>query len=296
MTRVTRARQPLRVGLSTCPNDTFAFHGLLSGAVRAPGIELEFELADVEELNQRMAAGELDVAKTSAHAMLALAERVWVLSSGSALGFGVGPLLLAAPGRPTSLPLAAGARVLAPGRWTTASLLFRLLCTPVAPTREGAGPAPEPLEQVLFSSILPRLAAGSADYGVCIHEARFTWQEHGVGLVADLGTLWEQRTGAPLPLGGICARRDLGRERVRDLARLLRRSIEWGHAHREECLQSMRRHAQEASDAVLWSHVELYVNDWTLELGAEGRRALELLASQAREAGLLAPGARLEVA
>ncbi|NOT30099.1 MAG: hypothetical protein HOP15_06600, partial [Planctomycetes bacterium] len=107
--------RPVRVGISTCPNDTFAFHALLTGAVTTPGLELEFVLADIEELNQRMLRGELELAKTSAHAMLALAARVWVLPSGAALGFGVGPLLLSAPGRPTQLPLPGEARVLAPG-------------------------------------------------------------------------------------------------------------------------------------------------------------------------------------
>jgi len=278
--------QALRIGLSTCPNDTFAFHALLTGVVRAPGLELEFRLADVEELNEAMLAGELDLAKTSTHAMLALAERVVVLPVGSALGFGVGPLLLAAPGRALGLPLEHDSLVLAPGTWTTATLLFRLLHT-----------APVALEQTVFSAILPRLAERSADYGVCIHEARFTWREHGLGCVADLGTLWEERTGTPLPLGGLCARRDLGSATIAALARAVRASLEWGLSHRPECLVTMRRHAQEQSDAVLWSHVDLYVNDWTLDLGDEGRSALDTLGRLAREAGLVRAGARaLEVA
>lgn len=266
--------RPLRVGISTCPNDTFAFHALLSGALRPEGLELEFVLADVEELNQRMLRGELDLAKTSFHAMLAMASRVWVLASGAALGFGVGPLLLSARGRPTTLPLAADAHVLAPGRWTTASLLLELL-----------HPTPLRQEQVLFSSILPRLAAGSADYGACIHEARFTWRAHGLGCVADLGQLFEQRAGLPLPLGGLCVSRELGRARAVELARVVRRSLEWGHAHRGECLTSMRAHAQEQSDDVLWAHVDLYVNEWTLELGPVGREALAALGRMARERG-----------
>src|SRR5262249_13928250 len=149
--RVSRA---LRVGLSTCPNDTFAFHALLSGAVRASGLELEFVLADVEELNERMLRGELELAKTSYHAMLAMAQRVCVLPCGSALGFGVGPLLLSAPGRPAEFPLAPTARVLAPGRHTTAALLLELL-----------HPGPLRIEHARFSDILPRLACGDADYG-----------------------------------------------------------------------------------------------------------------------------------
>jgi len=276
----------LRIGISTCPNDTFAFHALLEGRVRPRGLELEFLLADIEELNRRMLAGELDLAKTSYHAMLVLGKRVCVLPCGSALGFGVGPLLLAAPRRAAALPLPAGALVLAPGTWTTASLLFRLL-----------HPEPVSLEQTVFSDILPRLSAGKADYGVCIHEARFTWREHGLGLVADLGTLWEERAGTALPLGGLCADRGLGAPTIAELVRAVRASLEWGLAHREACLATMRRHAQEQSDAVLWSHVDLYVNEWTLDLGEVGRNALRALSRLARERGLVgAESPDLEVA
>jgi 1,4-dihydroxy-6-naphthoate synthase len=275
---------PIRVGLSTCPNDTFLFHGLLTGAVRPRGLELEFVLADVEELNQRMLRGELALSKTSFHAMLAMAERVWVLECGAALGFGVGPLLLAAPGRPTDLPLAPGALVLTPGRWATAALLLRLL---------HAGPLR--VEHARFSSILPRLAAGDADYGACIHEARFTWRTHGVGFVGDLGGLYEQRAGSPLPLGGLCAARSLGREAAAELARSVRASLEWAFAHRAECLPTMRRHAAEQSDEVLWAHVDLYVNAWTRALGPEGRAALTTLARLARDGGALPAAPDLEV-
>jgi 1,4-dihydroxy-6-naphthoate synthase len=278
--------RPLRVGLSTCPNDTFLFHALLTGAVRAP-FELEFVLADIEELNQRMLAGELELAKASFPAMLAMAERVWVLPTGAALGFGVGPLLLAAPRCPTALPLAEGGTVLAPGRWTTAALLLKLL------ESELFTGAPR-VEQTVFSSILPRLAAASADYGACIHEARFTWREHGVGFVADLGQLFERRTGAALPLGGLCVSRALGRGLAEVLATTVRSSLEWGLAHRPECLATMRAHAQESSDEVLWAHVDLYVNEWTLELGSVGREALAALSRSARASGVALGGA-LEV-
>jgi 1,4-dihydroxy-6-naphthoate synthase len=278
--------QTIRVGLSTCPNDTFAFHALLTGAVDA-GLPLAFVLADVEELNQRMLDGELDLAKTSVHAMLAMAERVRVLSCGAALGFGVGPLLLAAPGCATRPPLSSSARVLTPGRWTTAALLLELF----APELFERAPRWEP---VVFSSLLPRLAAGTADYGACIHEARFTWREHGLGLVADLGTLFERRTGTALPLGGLCVSRRLERGTALTLQAAIRRSIEWGLAHRAECLPTMRRYAQEQSDAVLWAHVDLYVNEWTVELGAAGREALGALGRLARDNGRL-PGAELSL-
>lgn len=274
----------LRLGLSTCPNDTFALHALLTGAVRPEGFALDFQLADVEELNRALLEGALDATKASFHAMLRCAREIVVLPAGSALGFGVGPLVLAAPGRPTGWPLPRGAHVLAPGEWTTATLLFRLLHRSEAR-----------LEQVVFSDILPRLERGEADYGVCIHEARFTWRDHGLGHVLDLGSAWESRTGVGLPLGGLCARRHLGEATLRELARCLRASIEWGLASREACLPTMRRYAQEHSDAVLWSHVDLYVNDRTVDLGPEGRAAIGALGRLASAAGLLEPGVALEV-
>ena len=277
--------RPVRIGISTCPNDTFTFHALLAGEVEIPGVELSIELMDVEQLNQRLHAGELDLAKASFHAMLIRSEALWVLPSGAALGFGVGPLLLGAPGRAAERAvLPTSAHVLCPGRWTTATLLFRLL-----------HPEPVELEQRLFSAILPELSAGRADYGVCIHEARFTWREHGVRFVEDLGASWEQRTGVALPLGGLAVRRELGRELAQRLARGVRASLEWGLARREACLPTMRRHAQEQSDAVLWSHVELYVNEWTVELGPAGREALRTLSRLAREQRLLPePAGELE--
>lgn len=274
----------LRLGLSTCPNDTFLFHALLEGLVQVRGLELEFVLADVEELNERMLRGELELSKTSVPAMLAMAERVWVLPVGMAVGFGVGPLLLAAPGRALDFPLASGARVLAPGRHTTAALLVELL-----------QPHDVALEHVVFSEILPRLAAGRADYGVCIHEARFTWQQHGLGLVCDLGAEFERRTGSALPLGGLVAARTLGAEVARELAGALGASLDWALAHRAETLPTLRRHAQELSDDVLWAHVDLYVNAWTRELGPIGRRALTELSRLARERGSRASAGELLV-
>ncbi len=279
-------RSALRLGISTCPNDTFAFHALLAGELAPPPGEPPFEivLLDVQELNERMLAGELDVAKVSFHAALRMARDVVVLPSGSALGHGVGPLVLAA--EPTRAErVAPDARVLCPGEWTTATLLWRLF-------HPGAGR----VEQVVFSAIMPALRARRADLGVCIHEGRFTWREQGLALVEDLGDTWASRADAPLPLGGLVARRSLGPERVAAVQTAVRASLEWGHAHPAACLASMRRWAQELADDVLRAHVELYVNERTLELGAEGGRALDALARLAGEAGVVAPGTRLEIA
>lgn len=263
----------VHLGISTCPNDTFAFHALMAGRVDPRGLDFRVELADVEELNRRLAAGEFDVAKGSFHAALKLAGELGVLPSGSALGFGNGPLLLA---RAAGTRPGPGSRVLAPGANTTASLLYRLFHP------DGAEP-----EQVVFSEILPALERGAADFGVCIHEGRFTYAEHGLALVEDLGERWEAATGAPLPLGGIFARRSLPLDLLRAVAETIADSLEYAYAHPEETLPTMRAHAVELDDAVIRAHVELYVNDWTRELGPEGRRALAELSRRAAAAGVL---------
>ncbi|MCP3920857.1 MAG: 1,4-dihydroxy-6-naphthoate synthase [bacterium] len=274
----------LRIGISTCPNDTFAFHGLMTGAVDAHGLELEFTLGDVEELNRALLAGEFDLAKGSFAAALVLGDERVVLPAGSALGFGVGPLLLARENGVTPENVPADGRVLCPGEHTTATLLYRLF-----------HPARGRLEQVVFSAIMPALQAGEAELGVCIHEGRFTWREQGLACVEDLGTLWESASGAPLPLGGLFARRDLGSETLAALSAAVRGSIEYGLAHRDATLATMREHAQELDDDVIFAHVDLYVNAWTRDLGDAGRQALATLAQRARDAGLAAPGAALEV-
>jgi 1,4-dihydroxy-6-naphthoate synthase len=272
----------LRIGVSPCPNDTFVFHGLLAGRVEAAGLDLSIELADVEELNVRFARGELDVGKCSFHAALHLADRAVVLPCGAALGFGVGPVLLA---RSPDARLRPDARVLCPGEGTTAHLLYRLFHAGLGRVR-----------QVRFSEILPALERGEADFGVCIHEARFTYREHGLACIEDLGETWEKRTQSPLPLGGLLARRELGADVHARLARAVRDSLDHARARPDEALATMKRHAQELSEAVLWRHVELYVNEWTRDLGPEGRRALARLCEIARASGLVArEGPTLEI-
>jgi len=272
--------QPIRLGISTCPNDTFAFHGLLTRAVDWRGLDFRVELLDVETLNERLLAGGFDVCKASFHAALLAAADVVVLPSGSALGFGVGPLLLAA--EPGTRPTHPGQRTLCPGRHTTAALLFDLFY-----------PRSSRVEHVVFSEIMPRLQARTADFGVCIHEGRFTWQAQGLALVADLGTRWETETGSPLPLGGILARRRLPAATIATVQRVIHDSLMLAWRDRAAPLPTMRQHAQELDDHVLMQHVDLYVNGWTLDLGATGARALDELSARAATVGRR--GGRLEV-
>jgi 1,4-dihydroxy-6-naphthoate synthase len=270
----------IRLGISTCPNDTFAFHGLLTRAVDWRGLDFQIELLDVETLNERLLAGDFDVCKASFHAALRATDDVVVLPSGSALGFGVGPLLLAA--EPGTRPTDSAQLTLCPGRHTTAALLFDLF-----------HPRSSRVEQVVFSEILPRLTARTADFGVCIHEGRFTWQSHGLALVEDLGTRWETETGCPLPLGGIVASRRLPAATISAVQRVIYDSLALALRDRDAPLATMRAHAQEFDDRVLMQHVDLYVNDWTVDLGPTGAKALDELSARAASLGLA--GGRLRV-
>ena len=274
----------IHLGISTCPNDTFAFHGILKKCVNLRGLEFAIELLDVEELNRRLLAGEFDVAKASFHAALYMTEQLGVLPVGSALGFGVGPILLGAspntrPG--DRLRASAGGdlpHVLCPGEHTTATLLYRLFHAD-----EGRE------KQVVFSNIMPALQAKKADFGVCIHEGRFTWKNYGLSFVEDLGSTWEADTSSPLPLGGILARHRLGEECMATLTAVIRDSLSYAEAHREEVVSTMRQYAQELSEGVMFQHVDLYVNEWTYDLGDVGRSALFTLHERATDIGLLPP-------
>lgn len=280
--------EPIRLAISTCPNDTFAFHGILEKKVDLQGLEFEIELLDIQQLNDGLFSSRFDVAKASFHAAALLSDETIVLPSGSALGFGVGPLLLAA--RADQTPGSASSertfKTLCPGKHTTAAMLFHLFyCDAVASNQTS-------VEHALFSDIMPRLQRQTADFGVCIHEGRFTWKEEGLFLVEDLGTRWEQETESPLPLGGILVRRDLDQNLVRLIQRVIQDSILYGQSNRDETLVTMRKHAQEFTDEVLFGHVDLYVNDWTVELGELGAGALRLLSQKARESGLIESGTR----
>ncbi len=281
----------IRLGISTCPNDTFTFHGLMTRSVNWRGLDFEIELVDIQQLNERLFAEEFDVAKTSFHAAILLADKTVVLPSGSALGFGVGPLLLAAnsaaqpPASSNPLHLGdANQLTLCPGEHTTATLLFKLF-----------HPSTTKIQHVVFSEIMPMLQRGEADFGVCIHEGRFTWEQNGLGIIEDLGCRWEAETGFPLPLGGIVAQRSLPTSTVAQVQRVIRDSLDFGLANRDATLPTMRRYAQEFDDNVLQQHVDLYVNDWTVDLADSGRLALAELSRRAQQTGLASPNQQLEV-
>jgi 1,4-dihydroxy-6-naphthoate synthase len=276
-------KYPVRLCISTCPNDTFAFHGLMHRLVDWRGLEFQLELLDIQQLNERLLENTIDVAKGSFYAALRVADQIVVLPSGAALGFGVGPLLLAA--KAGTIPHNATQLTLCPGESTTAHLLFQLYHANTTRTA-----------QVVFSDIMPSLKNGQADFGVCIHEGRFTWQSEGLSLVEDLGTRWEADTQCPLPLGGIFASRRLPPDIISKVQGVLMDSLQLARANPKVALPTMRHYAQSFDDNVLMQHVELYVNQWTIDLGDVGRSALNKLSERAATIGLLPSStARLEV-
>ncbi len=269
----------LRFGFSPCPNDTFAFWAAVHGEVDG-GTPLEPVIADIEALNERAVRGDdpLEVTKLSLPALARCVDDYAVLGSGAALGFGVGPLVVARDPE-LSLERLADARVAVPGRHTTAFLLMSSLL-----------PAPREVVAMRFDDIMPAVESGACDAGLVIHESRFTFGAHGLRELCDLGVLWEQETGGPLPLGVIAARRDLDPAVHDAVERSLRASVRFARAHPERARPWIRSHAQEMADDVCDRHIALYVNDFSVELGAVGRGAVDELLRRGRAAGLLPAG------
>jgi 1,4-dihydroxy-6-naphthoate synthase len=255
----------LTFGFSPCPNDTFAFHALVHGLVEAP-FRFDPVLLDIEELNRRARRGELELTKMSFGAFGSVGSRYRLLRSGGALGRGVGPLVVAR--EPRALD---GARVAIPGRETTAFLLLRL-----------AEPALGEVVELRYDRILAAVEHGDVDAGLIIHESRFTYADHGLVAVADLGEWWERETGMPVPLAGICARADLDDETVAAAERAIRASVEHALAHPEASREYVRAHSHELSDEVCDAHIALYVNEFSVDLGDEGIAAIERLTGGAK--------------
>jgi 1,4-dihydroxy-6-naphthoate synthase len=267
-------KRVLSLGYSPCPNDTFIFHALVHALVPTPGFAVEERLEDVETLNRLALDGVLDLTKVSYHAFGHLRDRYALLRSGGALGRGCGPLVVAR--QPTTMAELRGKRIAIPGELTTANLLLQLY-------DEGyADVVPIP-----FDRIMPALHAGTAAAGVIIHESRFTYRQQGLFAVQDLGAWWEEETGLPIPLGGILARRDLGAEIIPGVDRAIRASLEYAFARPEAARSYIREHAQELDEAVTAAHIGLYVNDFSLDLGDEGCRAVETLLARAEARGLI---------
>ena len=251
----------LSLHISPCPNDTFAFDALINGRIENCVGELNVEYHDIEVLNEGVLASVPDISKISYSVYPKIADRYALLDSGSALGRGNGQLLVRRKGE--SAPLR---RVASPGVNTTANaLLMRYF------------PDVEEVVPMLFSEIAKAVESGEVDGGVLIHEGRFVYERYGLELVADLGQMWEAETGLPLPLGAIVIKRDLPIEVRRGFEKRLAESVRFAFENPTLSREFIKQHAQELEDDIIERHISLFVNDFTISLGEEGRRAVERL-------------------
>ncbi len=273
---------PLSLGYSPCPNDTYIFYALTHGRVPLAGCRFGSPfLEDVETLNSWAIKGRLDITKLSFHALGHVLDDYCVLSAGSALGRGCGPLLVTRSDFDVcSLD---DARVAIPGKLTTAAMLFQMF-----------SPGTTRLVQMRFDEIMGAVERGDVDAGVIIHESRFTYQDFGLVCLQDLGQWWEETTDHPIPLGCIAAKRTLGKDCIAQVDSAIRSSIIWADTYPGECLGYISEHAQEMDSQVMKSHIGLYVNEYSRDLGSDGLEAVEIFLRMGREAGIL-PSARQDI-
>ena len=250
------------------------FDAMVHGKIDTEGIDFRFQLADIEELNRKSFRNELDMTKISFHAFAHLTGSYSLLDSGSALGMGCGPLLIAkSPIKDTEIN---GKNIAIPGKYTTANMLFSL-AYPLAKNRT----------EFLFSEIEESVLSGQSDLGVIIHENRFTYRQKGLIKIADLGEFWENATQQPIPLGGIVVKTNMPAEKKIKINRILKKSIEFAFLHAEESLGFIKKNAQELDEQVIASHIKLYVNAYSLSLGTKGKNAINLLFRKMKENGML---------
>jgi len=258
----------LSLGFSTCPNDTFIFDAMVHKKVDTEGLEFDLILADVEELNRNAFAGNIDITKLSYHAFAYVANNYKLLTSGSALGYKNGPLLIGK--RKIYRDEVFDLKIAIPGKYTTANLLFSIVFPTVKEKKE-----------YLFSDIEMAILDGEVDAGVIIHENRFTFEKKGLKKIIDLGEDWEEKTKNPIPLGGIVIRRNFDLETQLKVNRVLKRSVEFALAHPNSSYGFVKNYAQELNDEVIQKHIGLYVNNFTVDLGETGKNAVTTLFKRA---------------
>ncbi len=262
----------ISLGYSPCPNDTFIFYALAHNKIHGD-VEFSEILRDVETLNRMALRAELDVTKTSFHAFGYLREDYCLLHSGSALGKGCGPLIVAK--NPIRVSELARKKIAIPGRMTTAYLLMQLF-----------DPEIKNLVEMPFDSIMNAISLGTVDAGLIIHEGRFTYPNYNLVKLVDLGEWWEEETFLPVPLGGILAKRELGVPVIREIDRMIRKSIDYAFQNRASTREYIKNNAQELDEGVIDRHIGLYVNDYTLDIG-EGIIAVRELLKRAEELNLI---------
>ncbi len=254
----------LSLGFSPCPNDTFIFDAMIHGKIDTEGLEFDVVLGDVEDLNRGAFAGNLDITKLSYHAFAYLTDQYCLLDAGSALGNNCGPLLIAKG--PKSREEIINGRIAIPGKYTTANFLLGY-----------AYPDIKNKVELLFSDIENAVLNSEVDAGLIIHENRFTYQEKGLVKLIDLGEYWEHTTKMPIPLGGIVIRRDLPLDMQQKVNRIMQKSVQFAAANPKSSLEFVREYAQEMDEAVMYQHIDLYVNDYTASLGKKGKAAVQHL-------------------
>ena len=264
----------LTLGFSPCPNDTFIFDALVHNRIDTKGLEFDVILDDVEALNRRALKGELDITKLSYHAYGYVSAGYVLLNSGSALGNNCGPLLISR--QPLTVEEINCGTIAIPGKMTTANFLFSL----EYPKATGK-------VETRFDLIESGVLNGTFDAGVIIHENRFTYQDKGLHKISDLGERWEAGTGYPIPLGGIAIGRHLPEEVQRSVDRMLKESVAYAFAHPNTSNEYVSCHAQEMDASVMRRHIELYVNDYSLDLGERGRAAVDFMLRKASQLGLI---------
>lgn len=264
----------LTLGFSTCPNDSYIFDAMIHGKVDTEGLSFDIVMEDVEELNNRVLANELDISKMSFHAYAYASKNYLLLTSGTAMGRKNGPILISKhkvyPDEVDSL------KVAIPGIFTTANLLFSI-----------EYPAADNKKVYLFSDIEEAVLGGEVDAGVIIHENRFTYEKKGLKKVIDLGEQYESKTGHPIPLGGIAINRGLDENVRLKVNRVLKRSVVFANENPDSGYEFIKKHAQELDDSVILRHIRLYVNDYTTELNEEARAAIRYLYKIAFERGVV---------
>ena len=254
----------LSLGFSPCPNDTFIFDAMIHGKIDTEGLVFEVLMADVEELNQRAFAKNLDITKLSYHAFGYLVDDYVLLDAGSALGNNCGPLLIAKSQLSDNEVIKS--QIAIPGKYTTANLLFSL-----------AFPDAIHKKETLFSAIENLVIQDEVDAGLIIHENRFTYEDKGLKKIIDLGEYWEKKTAMPIPLGGIVAKRTLPQDILEKINRVMERSVAFALTNPDSSLPFVKQFAQEMDEKVMYQHINLYVNHFTKNLGNKGRAAIQLL-------------------
>jgi len=263
----------LTLGFSPCPNDTFIFDALIHHKIDTEGLDFEVFFDDVETLNQKAFNTDLDITKLSYHAYAYATKNYVLLDAGSALGFGVGPLLICKNLQDLSNP---DLRVGIPGKYTTANFLLSL-----------AYPHLKNKQEMIFSDIEQKLLNDEIDLGLIIHENRFTYHENGLQKVRDLGEYWETQTNSAIPLGGIAVKRSLPLQIQQKVNRLIRKSVEFAFNNPKSALPFIKSHAQEMDEKVMYQHIDLYVNKFSVDLGIEGKKAINTLFEQAFDKGII---------